>query len=215
MFNWWWKLPIGMRSVLIGAHCFFLHPWFVAWAWWILNGFPWDPRLWVAFFVHDLGYFFQACPNMDGAEGEEHPRWGAGLMHALFDWWRWVPVENVVGVTGYWVRSTYWRDFCLYHSRYFCKKYDKPQSPLCLADKLSLVLVPAWLYLPMARLTGEIEEYMRLAREGKYVYAQVDTSSQKKWYGELRLYLVKWVVAQLEGELTPTKDDIPDGKRLT
>ena len=69
-------MTIGTKSVLFGAHCFFLRPWFVAVAWWRLYGFPWDPRLWVAFFVHDLGYVGK--PNMDGPEGEEHPLLGAG-----------------------------------------------------------------------------------------------------------------------------------------
>src|SRR3954469_7337593 len=76
-------MKIGTKSVLFGAHCFFLHPWFVAAAWWRLYGFPWDPRLWVAFFVHDLGYMGK--PNMDGHEGERHPVLGARIMAALFD----------------------------------------------------------------------------------------------------------------------------------
>lgn len=50
-------MKTGTKSVLFGAHCFFIHPLFVALAWWKLFGFPWDPRLWVAFFVHDLGYW--------------------------------------------------------------------------------------------------------------------------------------------------------------
>src|SRR5690348_11894818 len=49
------KWSIGTKSVICGAHCFFLHPWFVALAWWKLYGFPWDPRLWFAFWLHDLG----------------------------------------------------------------------------------------------------------------------------------------------------------------
>src|SRR3990167_10895950 len=49
------KLTIGTKSVLFGAHQFLIHPWFVAWAWWKLYGFPFDPRLWVAFYVHDIG----------------------------------------------------------------------------------------------------------------------------------------------------------------
>lgn len=76
-------IPMGTRSLLWGAHQFLIHPLFVALAWWRLYGFPWDPRLWVAFFVHDLGYW--GMPNMDGPEGEEHPRLGAALMHAFFD----------------------------------------------------------------------------------------------------------------------------------
>jgi hypothetical protein len=36
-------MKIGTKSVLFGAHCFFLHPWFVAAAWWRLYGFPLGP----------------------------------------------------------------------------------------------------------------------------------------------------------------------------
>jgi len=76
-------MKIGTKSVLFGAHQFLIHPLFVALAWWQLYGFPWDPRLWVAFFVHDLGYLGK--PNMDGPEGESHPWLGARIMGLLFD----------------------------------------------------------------------------------------------------------------------------------
>src|SRR5579863_3099451 len=98
-------MKIGTKSVLFGAHCFFLHPWFVAAAWWKLYGFPWDPRLWVAFFVHDIGYLGK--PNMDGPEGESHPEVGARIMQRLFD-------RNLFG-QGDAVRHR-WHDLCLYHS---------------------------------------------------------------------------------------------------
>lgn len=45
---------MGTRSILYGAHCWFIHPWFVARAWWKLFGFPVDPRLWLCFWLHDL-----------------------------------------------------------------------------------------------------------------------------------------------------------------
>ncbi len=76
-------MNIGTKSVLFGAHCFVIHPLFVALAWWRLYGFPFDPRLWVAFFVHDLGYLGKT--DMDGEEGEEHPWLGAAIMGRLFD----------------------------------------------------------------------------------------------------------------------------------
>jgi hypothetical protein len=60
-------MRVGTKSVLFGAHCFFIHPFFVAFGWWIAWGFPWDPRLWAAFFLHDLGYL--SCPNVEGPEG--------------------------------------------------------------------------------------------------------------------------------------------------
>ena len=76
-------MKVGTKSVLFGYHCFFIHPFFVALAWWKLYGFPWDIRLWVAFFVHDIGYWGK--PNMDGPEGETHPIFGARIMERLFD----------------------------------------------------------------------------------------------------------------------------------
>jgi len=76
-------MRVGTKSVLFGAHCFLLHSFFVAAAWWTLYGFPRDLRLWVAFFVHDIGYIGK--PNMDGAEGETHVELGARIMRRLFD----------------------------------------------------------------------------------------------------------------------------------
>lgn len=171
-------MRVGTKSVLFGAHCFFLHPWFVAWAWWQLYGFPWDPRLWVAFFVHDLGYI--GLPNMDGAEGEEHPYFGARIMHALFDWPR---------------PKCEWYRFALYHSRFLAKRNGARFSRLCVADKLSSALIPACLYLPMVRATGEIHEYMAKAapREGgKYESMNVHSDDQRTWCANVQDYLRRW-----------------------
>ena len=74
-------MNIGTRSVLYGAHCAILHPWFLALAWWKLYGFPWDVRLWAAFGLHDVGYISKR--DMDGADGETHVELGARIM-ALF-----------------------------------------------------------------------------------------------------------------------------------
>ena len=71
-------MTVGTKSVLFGAHCFLIHGFFVARGWWTLWGFPWDPRLWTAFFVHDLGYL--GCGDMDGSQGEEHVQLGAKIM---------------------------------------------------------------------------------------------------------------------------------------
>jgi hypothetical protein len=174
----WFSLAIGTRSVLIGAHCFFIHPFFVAIAWWKLYGFPFDPRLWVAFFVHDLGYIGK--PNMDGDEGELHPYWGACVMGALF--------------------GHRWFDFCLYHSRFLAKKNGEHFSKLCVADKYSFCLTPRWLYLPMVRATGEINEYMKLAEGmngglggGKYSKMEISTTDQESWFDGVNNYLDRWV----------------------
>lgn len=172
-------MNVGTRSVLFGAHQFLLHPWFVAFAWWKLYGFPFDPRLWVAFFVHDLGYVGK--PNMDGPEGERHVEFGARLMGFFF--------------------GAKWRDFCLYHSRFYAKKNGQQFSRLCVADKLAIVLTPFWLYAPMVRATGEVREYMRIAGSGKYQgepinkYEHMKLSAQsiREWHTAMCSYMARWV----------------------
>lgn len=163
-------MKIGTKSVLFGAHCFILHPWFVAYAWWKLYGFPFDPRLWIAFFVHDLGYIGK--PNMDGEEGEQHPYFGAFLMGFLF--------------------GKKWFDFTLYHSRFLAKRNNAQYSKLCVADKLAIAITPAWLYLPMVKFTGEIEEYMKDAEvnSGGRVIARYNGAM---WYAKVQEYVKEWV----------------------
>lgn len=163
-------MKIGTKSVLFGAHCFILHPFFVAYAWYKLYGFPFDPRLWVAFFVHDIGYIGK--PNMDGNEGELHPYLGAQIMNFLF--------------------GRKWYEFTLYHSRFLSKKNNAHFSKLCVADKLAIVLTPSWLYLPMVRATGEIKEYMKDAERNSNGAIPVQ-SSQLLWYKGVREYVQKWV----------------------
>lgn len=203
----------GTKSVLFGAHAFWLHPWFVALAWWKLFGFPWDPRLWVAFFVHDLGYFGK--PNMDGPEGETHPYWAANVMYRLFD----------VGVPRQWTKRICdriwgdrnehahfrWYDFVLYHSRFLAKRDRAQPSLLCVADKLAVALEPWWLYLPRVIATGEIREYMSLAAvrdpaskyagepPTKYESMGLDLSSRRAWFLNMTDYLRRWAYEHRDG----------------
>jgi len=190
-------MKVGTKSVLFGAHCFFLHPWFVAAAWWKLYGFPWDPRLWIAFFVHDLGYIGK--PNMDGPEGEDHVLLGARVMQILFGWmekrvdWSHVGVQMPNGKRE-WLGP--WAQFSLFHSRFYAKKHGLPFSRLCVADKLAICLTPAWLYLPMVNLTGEVREYLAMSAANgntKYAFMSVDAKSQREWYANMCTYLRKWV----------------------
>lgn len=201
-------MTIGTKSVLYGAHAFWFHPWFVAAAWWKLFGFPLDPRLWVAFFVHDLGYISK--PNMDGEEGEQHPAFGAWIMTTLFDggivlrpkiaemqWMGQCRVE--LGET--------WGLFTLLHSRYFAKRLGLKPSRLCMADKLALAMTPAWLYLPMVRATGEIHEYMAQAKhriQGNEAVSDDErrgllSGSQRDWYAGVQAYMRRWVAEHKDG----------------
>jgi hypothetical protein len=188
-------MKTGTKSVLFGAHCFFIHPWFVAWAWTILNGFPLDPRLWVAFFVHDLGYIGKA--KMDDEAGETHPLLGAKIM-ALFDPPYLLRLFDRCG----WGTS-HWHDFSLLHSRYYAKRLGLPFSRLCVADKLAFALTPAWLYLPMVRLTGEIDEYLERSKAAGCAtsnWPAADYSADVRlWHANLCRYMREWVEAHKDG----------------
>lgn len=178
-------MRVGTKSVLFGAHCFIIHPFFVAIAWIKLYGFPFDPRIWIAFFVHDLGYWGK--PNMDGTEGETHVELGARIM----------------GIFG-----KKWSDFSKYHSRFYAKKDGKNYSLLCVADKLAICLEPFWLYLLRVNWSGEIHEYMKLAGQrkydgepiSKYESMKLSTKSQKDWFIAVVSYLKRWVDEHSDGK---------------
>lgn len=191
-------MNVGTRSVLFGAHCPLVHPWFVAAAWWKLYGFPRDPRLWVAFFVHDIGYWGK--PNMDGAEGEDHVWPGAKLMGALFDadaalphpCARWLgPLFD--RVWGKQPHGMSWYCFTFYHSRSIAQRYGVDVSRLCIADKYSICLTPWWLYGAQATLSGEIDEYVQESKTGKYKDLHLSNGSMRRWHGEMQAYLRRWV----------------------
>lgn len=152
-------MKIGTRSLLFGAHQFVLHPLFLALAWWRLYGFPRDLRLWVAFLVHDLGYWGQ--PNMDGPEGARHPELGGRIMAALF--------------------GAGWGDFTRLHSRTYAKLESRAPSLLCAADKLVLLVTPRWLYLPLVCLSGEVVEYRALYA----AWAGLPDVTTAEWYAGL------------------------------
>jgi len=207
-------MKIGTKSVLFGAHCFFIHPWIIAAAWWKLFGFPWDPRLWVAFMVHDIGYWSK--PNMDGEEGEHHPFTGAAIMGWLFDYDRWDSswFAETIGrlVAKIWKgvpdwpatkRIMTWYCFCFYHSRFLSKRYEVQPSMLCVADKLAICMMPAWLYIPMTTWTGEIYEYMKLSekKEGrKYREMHLPAEDKKHWYEAMQKYVRGWVEEHKDGK---------------
>jgi len=152
-------MTIGTKSLLFGAHQFILHPILVALGWWILYGFPFDPRLWIAFVIHDWGYWGK--PNMDGTEGKCHPLWAGDKMTKWF--------------------GNRWGTFCAFHSRSLAKEFGSMPSKLCAADKMVTSLTPAWLYLPMARATGELEEYMD--QTGDSFVADSNSMTPQQWFG--------------------------------
>lgn len=220
-------MKTGTKSILYGAHCFLLHPFFVAAAWIKLYGFPWDPRVWVAFFVHDLGYWGK--PNMDGTEGETHPELGAKIMH-LFDGWDYLNITYPdLGIRlkrqeihfklneGWKIadtiemesssnilfrrRSFKWHDFALYHSRYYAKRKGGKLSKLCYADKMAFCYTWRILYIPMTSVSGEINEYVREIDMFKEMPETWKPNLIEKliWYEEAIEYTKEWVEEHKDG----------------
>jgi hypothetical protein len=171
-------MRVGTKSVIFGVHAILVHPFFVAYAWSRLFGFPWDPRLWLAFLVHDVGYVGKV--NMEGSEGQQHVVLGGRIMG--------------------WLCGPEWRDFVLGHSRHWAERVGKKYSKLCLADKLAFVLTPAWLYIPMARLSGELHEYMRVSGErqlggrvSNFELSLLKSRNPQVWLEGLKLYTRRWI----------------------
>ena len=177
-------MRVGTTSVIFGVHAILVHPFFVAYAWSRLFGFPWDPRLWLAFLVHDLGYIGKS--NMESSEGQQHVVLGG----------------RIVG----WLCGPEWRDFVLGHSRHWAERVGKKYSKLCLADKLAFVLTPAWLYIPMARLSGELQEYMRVSSErqlggrvSSFELSLLKSRNPQVWLEGLKLYTRRWIEQHRNG----------------
>ena len=177
-------MRVGTKSVIFGVHAILVHPFFVAYAWPRLFGFPWDPRLWLPFVVHDVGYLGKA--NMEGHEGQRHVVLGGRIMGWLF--------------------GPEWRDFTLCHSRHWAESVGRSYSTLCLADKLAFVLTPAWLYLPMARFSGELREYMRVSSErqlggrvSNFEVSLLKSRNPQVWLEGLKLYTLRWIERHRNG----------------
>ncbi len=213
-------MKVGTKSILFGVHCFFIHPWIVAIAWWKLYGFPYDLRLWVAFFIHDLGYLGK--PNMDGEEGERHPELGARIMGWLFDkeapsekplfsernnWDIWAMVKH-----NYILRYSehgFWYRFVYYHSRFLCKQNGHHYTPLCVADKLAIVIEPSWMYLPRAWLSGELHEYIAQAKQKHQDVVILSREAEgvdwilpsRIWHKGVKRYCRNWVHEHRNGKI--------------
>lgn len=164
------RLPVGTRTLLFGVHQFLLHPFFVAKAWIMLYGWPWHPAIWLSFVVHDWGYW--GLHELESGKGLNHVQLGAKIVQRVFG--PWFGCRNMLCNNGMFVsrddsgrrivlrdcKCHYWSNFNLFHSRQYAQLFDRDVSPLCLADKLSIALVPAKLYLALARFTGEIDHYL-------------------------------------------------------
>jgi hypothetical protein len=173
-------MRVGTKSILFGVHNFVIHTAFLAAAWRRLYGFPRDPRLWLAFLLHDAGYFGKR--SMEGREGETHVELGARIMGWLF--------------------GAEWAEFCRRHSRYYVRSRGLRISRLCVADKLAFALTPSWLYLPLARASGELWEYIERSKDrqagSEYFtpaeWSQVNSQDPREWLKGLQSFTYRWVL---------------------
>lgn len=164
-------MNVGTKSLLFGYHQVLIHPIFIARAWIKLYGWPRNWRTWVAFVVHDWGYW--GSPNMDGDEGEQHVLRGADIM--------------------FYLGGPNWYNFMRFHSRFYAQKCNAPFSRLCVADKLVICMYPRWLGLLLTSLSGEVNEYMERTKSGKYAAERPAPKSRQQWWDDLNSFMRDWV----------------------
>jgi len=156
-------MKIGTKSLLFGFHQIFIHAFFTFIAWMkVMRRLPNLPEF-VCIIVHDWGYWGK--PNMDSEEGETHPEGPARIMG--------------------WIFGKKYHDMCLYHSRFYAKKSGVEPSFFCWVDKYSTRLYPAWLWVFLCTLSGEIKEYMGNQKYETYHAGEKDGFEHKRKYDKI------------------------------
>jgi hypothetical protein len=122
------KMRMGTKSLLFGCHQVILHPIFVTAAWIKCYKKLPNPKEQICIIIHDWGYWGK--PNMDGPEGEGHPRWAANF------------ADHHLGI--------HYGDLCMYHSRFLAKLRHHSVSKLCLPDKVGVGMMPVWLWVSLS-----------------------------------------------------------------
>jgi hypothetical protein len=178
-------MNIGTKSLLFGAHQFALHPIFTWLGWRRLYGRYFPLYLWIAFVIHDWGYW--GMKNMDGKE-DNHTFMSCQYLQRGYNW---------VG------QKTYFKlhDLILLHSRFYAMKIGEAPSQLCWADKMGTALMPSRLWAILAHLSGEGYVYMANSKYEIYKKGQPQTvaelvkfhQSYKMWaFGPMMKEVEKW-----------------------
>lgn len=161
------KLSTGTKSLLIGAH-WPPHILMVALAWrWVFGQWP-TKKEFAAICLHDVGYF--GCKEMDGDDGTKHPELGACFADVLL--------------------GKQYGDLIRGHSMGYVVMTGGQVSKLYVADKLSHVFEPAWLYTLRTRLTGELEQY-RARGPGGAARRDDETVSDEEWFRVVRCRMAR------------------------
>lgn len=174
-------MKIGTKSVLYGAHAFWLHPFSVLLAWRRLyKRWPrWYEAISIA--LHDIGYW--GCADMDGPQGKQHPHLGAlwsARIVALISrrvWLSEIPGPGMFGNIIYCFTACHSRDF-VRQVRLSGEGIVCNVSPLYHADKLAICYDPAAFYLFRTRLSGELAEFKQRAIDSGHISAD---ATDQQW----------------------------------
>ena len=155
-------LPIGTRSLLFGVHHWALHGTAALLGWRRVFGeWPtWREAVCIA--IHDVGYLGKR--TMDGPDGARHPALGGAIARKLF--------------------GREYEALVVLHSGRVAEHLGLPVSKLYAADKASIAYYPAWLYVLLARLTGEMREYRSTEHPGSRPTSTA--SSDFEWFRQTR-----------------------------
>jgi hypothetical protein len=169
-------MKIGTKTLLFGNHQFILHPVCVYIAWVKLYHHIPSWKEAVCILIHDWGYW--GLPNIDGPEGEGHPKWASDWAHIHLD-----------GLFGkYYYKKDYpfyYQQLCRYHSSTLANQSQKPTSRLFLADKYGQVIIPSWVQVILGKLTGETNEYRYCP---KYRHALRENMTDGELYRDFKVY---------------------------
>lgn len=188
-------MKIGTKTLLFGCHQFVLHPVYTYVAWKKLYGkFPSIGET-IAIIIHDWGYWGKS--NLDGEEGEKHPEWARNVFDKVGCFMR----NNIHFDFGVYLYEL--GDLCLYHSRFYAKRFEQEPSKLCWADKYGTTLCGKYLWSFLATLGGELKEYMTNDKYEIY-YKGAEDDGKFKWFTEYCKFIKPMIfenVEKLKGEV--------------
>lgn len=171
-------MKTGTKTLIYGVHNPLLHGAFILVAWRKLFGqWPKWQEL-VCILIHDIGYW--GCETVESKRGQEHPRVGAKWAGALF--------------------GEKYRKLVAGHSRHYAKTYGYELSDLFPADKYSFCLMPWWIYILLAKATGELSEYVADMEEGNYGFGRYKFNSVKEWHRETSKQIAKITEKYMAGK---------------
>jgi len=136
-------MKLGTRSLIFGCHQFIIHPFFILKAWRIIYKGHYPPgrwwERWLVALTHDWGYW--GCATMDGFCGDDHSKFGARIIYEI-------------------TKDLWWYEEVLYHSRFYAARMGAVPSTFCWVDKLAITIMPRYLWVILAKLSGEGREYL-------------------------------------------------------